>query len=203
MICENSVSAGKIPFGNPLFFQVSISSQIRVSFARELPAYSSAFSHYYSWKKWFQYYSGRIKSPPSLFQKDKMLKQTKCSFSSEWMELDSIHMSFSAKENDSIPHSKPAIFLEITYKTNALNWQIFSIRFTKGTMLFFSTVFGIIYMFFADFFDKIWYFRRCFAIFAPFWQLINLTILTFLSTNCSTKLILFCAKCSSDSKCLG
>ena len=103
-------------------------------------AYSSAFSHYYSWKKWFQYYSGRIKSPPSLFQKDKMLKENKCSFSSGWMELDSIHMSLSEKEND----SKPAIFLEITYKTNALNWQFFSIRFTRGTMLLFSTVFGII-----------------------------------------------------------
>ena len=45
-----------------------------------------------------------------------MLKQTECSLSSGWMELDSICLFF-AKENDSIPHSKPAIFLEITYKT--------------------------------------------------------------------------------------
>ena len=57
-------------------------------------AYSSAFSHYYSWKKWFQQYSGRIKRSPSLFQKDRMLKQTECSLSSGWMELDSICLLF-------------------------------------------------------------------------------------------------------------
>ena len=38
-----------------------------------------------------------------------------------WMDGTRFNMSFFAKENDSIPHSKPAIFLEFTYKTNFFN----------------------------------------------------------------------------------